>query len=234
VLHVHRSERADALVEPLAALLATPPDDAFAPDVVAVPTRGVERWLAQRLSHHLGRGGDGEAGVCANVTFPPPSRLVDEVLTAVLDVRPDEDPWHADRLVWPLLDVVDACSGQAWCSPLGRHLGAGNRDDDRRRGRRLAVAGHLAALFAAYGQQRPGMLRDWAAGRDEDGAGAAVPGDLAWQPELWRLVRDRLGVPSPAERLDDALHRLEGGPGLVALPRRLSVFGPTRLSEHEL
>ena len=59
MLRVHRSERADALVAPLAAVLAEPPDDPFLPDVVAVPTPGVERWLAQRLSHHLGTGPGG-------------------------------------------------------------------------------------------------------------------------------------------------------------------------------
>ena len=84
MLHVHRSERADALIGPLAAVLAEPPDDPFVPDVVAVPTRGVERWLAQSLSHHLGTAPDDGAGVCANVTFPSPGRLVSQVLSSVL------------------------------------------------------------------------------------------------------------------------------------------------------
>ena len=50
MLHVHRSDRADGLIEALRALLAEPPDDPFAAEVVAVPTRGMERWLTQRLS----------------------------------------------------------------------------------------------------------------------------------------------------------------------------------------
>ncbi|MCU1432493.1 MAG: recC, partial [Actinotalea sp.] len=45
MLHLHRSERSDALVPPLASVLAHASSDPFAPDVVAVPTRGVERWL---------------------------------------------------------------------------------------------------------------------------------------------------------------------------------------------
>src|SRR5205085_5576337 len=111
------------LVELLATVLATPPDDPFAREVVAVPTRGVERWLAQRLSHHLGGGPDGEAGVCANVTFDPPSRLVSDVLAAVLGVQPDDDPWRPARLTWPLLEVLDASAGEPWCATLGRYLG---------------------------------------------------------------------------------------------------------------
>ena len=40
MLHVHRAERADGLVEALRGLLAEAPDDPFAAEVVAVPTRG--------------------------------------------------------------------------------------------------------------------------------------------------------------------------------------------------
>ncbi len=232
MLHVHRSERADALVAPLAALLAEPPADPFAADVVAVPTRGVERWLAQRLSHHLGSGPGGEAGVCANVAFASPTGLVGEVLAGLTDAA-DDDPWETERLTWPLLDVVDHCAGEPWCAPLGRYLGAGE-PADRRQGRRLAAARHLARLFASYAAQRPAMVRAWAAGRDEDGTGRPLPEDLAWQAELWRRLRARVGAPSPAERLEAAVQHVVGAPGSVELPERLSVFGPTRLPEDQL
>ncbi|MCK6210145.1 exodeoxyribonuclease V subunit gamma [Georgenia sp. EYE_87] len=232
MLHLHRSERADALVPPLAALLADPPEDPFAPDVVAVPTRGVERWLAQRLSHHLGAGPDGEPGVCANVTFGSPHRLVGDVLTASLGLGGDDDPWQAERLTWPLLEVVDAVLGEAWAAPLARYVGAD--DDEIRRGRRLGLARHLARLFAAYASQRPDLIDAWARGLDEDGAGDPVPDDLAWQPQLWRRLRDHVGVTSPGERLPEALRTIAERPDVVDLPDRLSVFGPTRLPEDQL
>jgi exodeoxyribonuclease V gamma subunit len=244
VLHVHRSERADALIGPLAAVLAEPPDDPFTPDVVAVPTRGVERWLAQRLSHHLGTGisldGDDRAGVCANVTFPSPARLVAQVLSSVPGVLPDDDPWRSEPLAWTLLGVIDDCAGEPWCSALGRHVGAVTDGvepgavDDVRSGRRLAVARHLARVFSGYGAQRPAMLRAWADGRDDDGAGAAVPDDLRWQPQLWRRLRERLDTPSRAERLDEGLRQIVDAPGSLDLPARLSVFGPTRLPQSHL
>ena len=238
MLHVHRSERADALIGPLADVLAQPPDDPFAPDVVAVPTKGVERWLAQRLSHHLGTGPDDGAGVCANVTFPSPASLVGRVLSSVLGVLPDDDPWSSEPLAWTLLGVIDDCAGEPWCSALGRHVGIGgdgvDEVDEVRSGRRLAVARHLARVFSGYGAQRPAMLRAWADGRDEDGAGAAVPEDLRWQPQLWRRLRSTVGTPSRAERLDDGLQQIEDAPGDLDLPARLSVFGPTRLPQSHL
>lgn len=233
MLHVHRSERADALVAPLAAVLAPPPADPFTPDVVAVPTRGVERWLAQRLSHHLGADADG-GGVCANVSFGSPARLVSGVVATVTGQDPDADPWQADRLAWVLLEVVDDVAGEAWCAPLARHLGAPG--DDVRQGRRLGVARHLVRLFSSYAAQRPDMVAAWASGSDvrDDGAGGTVPDDLAWQPELWRRLRSRVGTASPAERLGDVVSGLRIDPGAVDLPGRISVFGPTRLPEDQL
>ncbi len=58
MLFVHRSERADLLVGMLAELLRVPASDPMAQEVVAVPTRGIERWLTQQLSHTLGAGPD--------------------------------------------------------------------------------------------------------------------------------------------------------------------------------
>ena len=98
----------------------------------------------------------------------------------------------------------------------------------------MAVAQKLAGLFTAYGAERPSMLLAWAAGDDSDGYGDPLDPDLAWQAELWRRLRDHIGVPSPAERIEPACARLREEAHLVDLPERLSVFGPTRLTTTQL
>jgi len=224
-LHLHRAERADRLVDELANILAGRPADPFAPDVVAVPARGVERWLSQRLSHLLGAHG-GNDGVAANVAFPSPARLIAAVTAAASGFGTDDDPW-AQGVEWRLLDVIDATVAEPWAAPLCRHLA---KDP----GRRLALAAHLAGLFGSYGEQRPQLLRDWQAGRDTDGAGAALAPDLCWQAELWRRLRAATGTASPAERLDDVCTRLRDEPAVALLPDRLSLFGPTRLTSDQV
>ena len=215
------------LISPLAGLLAAPPADVFSPDVVAVPARGVERWLAQQLSRSLGVGsGD---GIAANILFPSPSQLVADVLAAAFGVAPEDDPWAADRLLWTLLTVIDDSLSEPWCAMLADHLGAHDDPGSHRRGRRYSTATTIAGLFTAYGDNRPTMLSDWADGLDSDGTGQPLQDDLTWQPALWRALRKRIDMPSPAERLDSACARLIDEPGIAGLPDRVSVFGPTRL-----
>ncbi|MET8779352.1 exodeoxyribonuclease V subunit gamma [Nocardia sp. NPDC004654] len=234
-LHIHRAERADALADALAELLATPQPDPFAAEVVAVPAKGVERWLTQRLSAVLGVSAGGSDGVAANIRFPTPAALVAEALAASAGVAQDDDPWSPQRTVWTLLRVIDAALGEPWCAVLARHLGGADPSGrDHRIGRRYATAAHLAALFDSYGAQRPALIAEWAAGADTDGAGRPVPDDLLWQPTLWRRLRAEIGLPSPAERLDAACARLRAEPELVALPQRLSLFGVTRLPADQL
>lgn len=227
---VHRAASGSALARGLAESLSEPHADPFASEIVAVPAKGVERWIAQRLSHVLGATtGD---GVCANVVFPWPGDLVDEaVQSASTGHAAAVERWAPQRSLWPLLEVVDACTpAEPWCRPLAQHLGVGGQD----KGRRLAVATRLAHLFDEYGQSRPEMMRAWADGRDERGDGTPLENDLRWQAELWRRLRDRLGTPSPAELLGDACVLLREEPKRSALPERFSVFGASRLSPARL
>jgi exodeoxyribonuclease V gamma subunit len=64
-------------------------------EIVVVPTRGAERWLTQRLSGVLGASPDRGDGVCANVEFPFPGRLVNGAVAAAAGLDRETDPWFA-------------------------------------------------------------------------------------------------------------------------------------------
>ncbi len=233
MLHLHRAVRADALADALAELLSESPVDPFAPEVVAVPTRGMERWLTQRMSSVLGARPGRADGICANVEFPSPHRLVTDAVAAASGIDPAEDPWLPERSVWPLLTVVEESLREPWLSTLAAYLGADTAPSDpmrpARQSRRLTTVRHLAGLFDRYSLHRPEMLAAWARGADLDAAGNPLPAAAAWQAELWRRLRARIGVPDLAERTGGARRRITADPGLVELPSRLALFGLTRL-----
>src|SRR5580765_6001493 len=218
-LFIHRADRTDRLADAVAELLRTPYDaavDPFAPEVVAVPTPGVERWLAQRLSHRLGVSGPGHGdGVSAGIALWSVRRLIAQALSVV--VEPDDGPWAPPRLCWPILAELDAAADEPWAAPVAHYLGLASvppppdqpepEPDEPvlsaapslsgfRLGRWLATARRLAGLFHSYAVQRPSMITAWLAGRTVDGAGAPLPADRAWQAELFRRVRARIGRPA--------------------------------------
>ena len=219
MLHVHRSERADALVSMLGDLVAEPLDDPMTPEVVSVPTRGIERWLTQRLSARLGASAGGQDGVCANIDFPFPGTLVNSALALAAGTDPEADPWLPQRAVWPLMEVVEAHFDDQWLTPLAQHMrNSGTVEGSKR----FSSIRHVADLFDRYAVHRPDMLQRWVDGSPEED-------EPAWQVELWRRLRHRIGSPSPAERLLHACGRLRDEPELLDLPPRLSLFGLTRL-----
>ncbi|MGH9107174.1 MAG: exodeoxyribonuclease V subunit gamma [Acidimicrobiales bacterium] len=246
MLHLHRSARADYLADALSDVLANPLVDPMAREVVAVPTRGVERWLSQRLSQRLGAGAALGDGVCANIDWPFPGALVVTAVAAAFGPAPagmeppwvdaDPDPWSPRSSVWALLEVVDEHLGDPSLAPLEAHLRAASPSGPGPVPRRFTTVRHLADLFDRYAVHRPDMLLAWA--RAGSTASAAEPGrgqGAAWQAELWRLLRQMLGTPSLAERLEEAPARLEARPELLApLPERLSCFGLTRLPSSHL
>jgi exodeoxyribonuclease V gamma subunit len=209
MLHVHRAERADALVAAVRGLLADSLPDPFAREVVCVPTRGMERWLSQQLSSGLGAQPARRDGVCANVEFPTPRRLTSDAVAAATGIEPETDPWLPERSVWPLLEIVDAAAAEPWLGPLAAHVDGT---------RRFAAVRHVADLFDAYALHRPEMLEGWAAGEGD-----------GWQPALWRRLNAAIPEPGPAERFDAACARLRDDPAVSGLPPRLALFGLTRL-----
>ena len=174
-----------------------------------MPAKGVERWLAQRLSTRA-RGRPARRRHLPGVAFPShrPARRRGARRGAARAGRTTRGRGRCGRC-W-------RWSTTAWASRgarvLAQHLGGGRRPDDHRRGRRWATAAHLAELFRSYGAARPQMLRDWAQGRDTDGAGP-LPGRPALAGRaVARGCASRLG-PSPAERLDGALRGPARRPG---------------------
>lgn len=217
MLHVHRSGSGKDLVRALAGVLAAPLPNVFAPNVIAVPAKGIERWLSQRLSHQLGSGSSDD-GVSANLAFASPAAVLDGALAAASPEHAEaSEAWTPEAATWPLLAFIDDLPSDAVQDPLHHYLQGPSR--------RYALAAKIARLFDSYSRDRPELLCGWHSGNID------VPEDLAWQPALWQRLRERLG-PSPAELHDEAVEALRTAD--LDLPSRVCFYGLSRLTRTRL
>ena len=204
------------LIGALGDLLAAVPPDPFIPEVVAVPARGIERWIGQELAERL--------GITANVEFPTLSGLVERALAAAGSRLPGQDPWSRDNLRWWVAAAIDECRGEPWMATVDRFVASGRAEP-----RLMEAAARISHLFHRYGSERPSMVIAWANGSEVGPDDSALGGDHIWQPRLWASVREAAGVPSPAERLDGAAAAIASGAVEVGLPDRVCVYGVTRI-----
>ncbi len=236
---VHRAENGAVLADELARLLADPLEDAFAPEVVAVPAKGVERWLTQTLSLHLGASRVENSavndGVCANVVFPSPRELLeDTALKGSPELGERLATWAPPRLTWSVLAALDANLTEYWCRLPRRYLLPSDAGDHGAPDRRLDFAARIARLFDTYAHSRPEMLARWAAGEYVLSDGSPIADPEQWQPRLWRSVLESLGGYSPVDLHTRIVEEVRTHPERLALPRRLSVFGPSRMTRRNL
>lgn len=213
----------DVLVGLLCDELVRPVGDLFSTEIVAVPSRGIERWLTQQIASGMESRGGGE-GICANVAFPSPERLVRRVLDSVPELAASTAAWENPGLTASLLTVIDATLDEPWMTLIARYL-----DDERSgvAGNRLGAAERVARLFSRYARRRPDMIRAWARGEDVGPGARPIPTEHAWQPRLWRALREAVSVPSLAELLPGGLDPIRSGEVEIDLPERLSVYGLT-------
>ena len=224
-LLIHVGSHPDELVGGVCEELASPPADPFAQEVVAVPTRGIERWLTQQIASGLGDRIPG-GGVCANLEMPSPFRLLRRVMAEVPDLADSIEAWDATALTCHVVDALDSHRHEPSMRLLDRYIEAGAANPSGN-SQRLRAARKIAWLFGRYIRWRPGMVRDWRAGLDNGPAGTPLPDHQGWQPWLWRMVRDRIGAPCIAELLPDALRPIREGSVVLDLPDRIGVYGLT-------
>lgn len=202
MLHLHLSNRPEALATALAERLRAEPLPLFEVEPVVVPSTASARWLGFRLADAL--------GASAQVAMPFAAAFVWQLFGRVLPDVAARNPFDRPALQWRLLRQVAGSEAV----PLRRYLAG----DDGSRAQELAV--RLAALFDRYLVERPDWLLAWGAGRR-----VGLGPDEAWQAGLWQaLLAELADVPAehPRERFLAALAR--SPQARQRLPRRISLF----------
>jgi len=228
MLTVYRSNRAELLAQVLAAQLRQVPPDPFETVQVVVNTWPTSRWLGEQLAIHLG-------GIVANVRFPFPGSRLRQLVDQVLADPPSAgDPWRAEQLVWPVLELLPRAATQPEGEPLRRWLGQRLRDQRLELGT-WQMGRAIADAFDDYALYRPELLTAWDRHQDHDGFGRALPPGQTWQPMLYRALRQHLGREPFALRVRRAIAQLGAAP-LPAdqLPEPLRLFGLSSMAPIQL
>jgi len=206
-LQLYRSNSMERLADALAQAVRRPLSNVLAAECIAVPSAGMERWLALELSSRL--------GVWANPAFPFPGKLVESLLATLLDESQlDPEAFAPQRTQFAIAGLIAELAPRPEFQSVRSYL-----EQDASIGRRLALAARIADVFDHYVTYRPQLVLDWQRGRDSH-----------WQAELFRALTQRMVAPHMAARVQAAQKALEAGKGAVdRIPERIHVFGVSTL-----
>jgi len=222
VLHGNRLEDLRQLVVDF---LRNSPPPPLVPEVFLVQSNGMKHWLEQGLAHDV----DG-LGICAGTQIELPSSFLWQAYRAVLGSAavPAHLPFDKQALVWRLFRLLATdLVRDARFAPLQHYLA-----DDGDGRRRFQLAQQVADVLDGYQQYRADWLAAW-----EQGDDSAVDADNAWQPALWRALREDVGVvyaqtsrAAVHAAFESAMRALPAdAPRPAGLPPRLVVFGISAL-----
>jgi exodeoxyribonuclease V gamma subunit len=239
LLTLYRSNRAELLAQVLATRLRLDPPGPLEQVQVVVNTWPTSRWLGEQIALGIGDPEDPPGGgIAANLRFPfPASRLrelVDQLLPSDATPPAGADPWRAQNLVWPVLELLPELLQAPEAAPLRQWLE--RRGADRRvlDGPLWQLGRSIADALDDYGLYRPAVLEAWLEGRDLDAAGQPLAEALRWQPLLLRALAERLERRPFGLRARAAIARLQRGlPPSATAPtpeQPLRLFGLSSLA----
>jgi exodeoxyribonuclease V gamma subunit len=218
LLILYRSNRAEFLAQLLAQQLIDQQPGPLETLEVMVNTWPTSRWLGEQLAV--------ANGISSLVRFPFPGSRFRELVRQVLDLPPKEaDPWRANQLVWPVLELLPELLEQPAALPLKRWLDGreGGGQSQALSRDRWQLARMIADAFDDYALYRADQLGQWSA--------SPSSAETDWQPLLWRRLADQLNRPPFGLQVRDAIDRLRrGAVSADSLPERLRLFGISALA----
>ncbi len=216
-LSIITSNRMDVLVEHLAALMREPPGPPLLPETIVVQSRGMERWVSMELARRN--------GISANLQFPFPNAFLESAFRAVCPDLPGRSPFEPAILAFRIMARIPERLGDPEFAPLKRFL-----RKDHRSAKLHQISQRVADLFDQYLVFRPDLMERW-----EQGRIAPAERPCQWQALLWQDLARETAVPHRVRLRRVLAAALSGqAEGLVALPRRVCLFGISYLPRFHL
>ena len=174
-LFIHTSNHLEELGRVLATFLSEKKSVSILdPEVVVVPSRGLERWLKLYLTR--------VNGISANLEFPFPQAFLEKTVLAGLRHRIDPDarvnPFAQEVMAWKIFFAFEPGSEQGFGRSPELDTYLAETGDELSR---YHLALSLADLFDRYLLARPELIRAWERGENPLSQFATSK----WQKELW-------------------------------------------------
>lgn len=176
---IHTSNQLEELARVLAGFLVEKKTvGILEPEVVVVPSRGLERWLKLYLAR--------VNGISANLEFPFPQAFLEDKIFANLrrwiDPGVVSNPFAQEVMAWKIFFALESGSGPGSEPGFGRSPELDNylaMTGDELSRYHLSLS--LADLFDRYLLSRPELIRAWERGENPLSQFAAS----RWQKKLW-------------------------------------------------
>lgn len=214
-LFLHSSNRLEVLAGELAKVLHTPLSSPLAPEIIAVQSKGMERWLSLQLATI--------DGIWANYRFPFPTALIRELLASLLGPVAESPLLVPENLTWRLMEILPAKLATPTYQQLAPYLHDHSNDDLRL----WQLCGRIAETFDQYLVYRHPLINAW-----EEGRRLHLGPHEEWQADLWRTLVSGADAPLHRAKLTDLFRaKLASDPAtlLPLLPERITLFGVSTL-----
>lgn len=193
----------ESLAREFSKIVAEPLSSPFAPEIVVVQSKGMERWLSLQVAMHN--------SVCANFIFQFPDAFAGEIFGLFnLNVK-HPSPFKAGVMTFSIMKVLPCLIAEPGFEDLKLYFG-----DSMENKRLFQIASCIASVFEQYLVFRPEMILKWEEGSEDN-----------WQAKLWRKIavidNEYSHYPTLQRAFLECIKNNNTKP--AGLPERVSVFG---------
>ncbi|MFM7736613.1 MAG: exodeoxyribonuclease V subunit gamma, partial [Alphaproteobacteria bacterium] len=237
MLRVEHGNRLEILARELADRLRADPSPPLVPEIVAVPNRGMARWLSFEFADRL--------GLCASIDFPTPTEMTFDCFRRLGLEVPEGKGTRPEVTTWAIASILGQRLSDPAFAPVANYVRRRDVDDPTSELRLHELSRRLAVVFDQYSVYRREWVLAWERGRCAIEAAAptgidaasleSLLADESWQSELWRGLAAKMPATGRhlarlSSELAELLKDSKGREKLSALPKRIFLFGTTSLA----
>lgn len=217
-LHLYTSNRIELLADRLAEILSSEPLLPMKPEIIVIPSGGMERYVAFKLAD--------KHQICANTEFPFPNAFINRIFKKVFPDITERSIFDLEMLTWKIMELLPSFLGKKEFKQIKQYV-----SNDPTQVKQFGLCRKIAGLFDQYTVFRPEMVQEWEAEKENPNP------DEVWQALLWhKIVETASGGDihraSLRIKLSQKLKKFADFTGI--LPKRVSLFGITFLPRFHL